>query len=138
MTCTPYHQKPPQIDPRAVRRIHKWKFGHDPADPDTHEDSGWVYATIEPSTPSEPNQRYLLSGGEDSGFPCTNCQTMTKIAGEKTLKWMLEQKGVDLANPDDVDWKRAEETVILILACPKCEQLFQFFREFVPKVMRHE
>ena len=66
MTCSPYHQKPPQIDPRAVRRIHTWKFGHDPSDPDTHEDSGWVYATIEPSTPSEPNQRYLLSGGLDS------------------------------------------------------------------------
>lgn len=138
MTCTPHHLQHPQIDPRAVRRIHKWKWGHDPADPDTHEDSGWVYATIEPSTPTEPNQRYLLSGGPPSGFPCINCQTMTIIAGEQTLKWMLEQRGVDLVNPEDVNWEQAERTVILILICPKCERLYQFYKEMVPRVMRSE
>jgi len=138
MTCTPHHLKSPQIDPRAVRRIHKWKFGHDPQDPDTHEDSGWIYATIDPATPTEPNQRYLLSGGPKSGFPCIDCQTMTIIAGEQTLKWMLEQRGVDLVNPEDVNWEQAEKTVILILVCPKCERLFQFFKEFTPRLMRHE
>jgi hypothetical protein len=61
---------------------------------------------------------------------------MTRIAGSKTAKEIMEQPEVEVSNKEmmnDADWERLDNDIILILACPKCDQLVQMRKEFVPR-----
>lgn len=137
MPCHPSHKKPTQ-DTRKVQRQHRWKWGHDPQDPDADPDSGWTYIKLEQKEPTVPNQRHLLKGGPESGMPCQKCGEMTRIAGEMTAEDIINQPEVEVVNRHTLtekDMKRLRETVILALACPKCETVIQMQKEFVPRVM---
>lgn len=136
MPCHPTHKKTGR-DTRSIQRQHHWAWGHDPQDPDAEEESGWVYAKLEAGDTLPPDQRHLLGGGPESGMPCQGCGEMTRIAGSSTAKAIVEQPEVELLNKEtitDQDWKRLEQTEVLILACPKCNRLIQMLKQFVPRI----
>ena len=69
------------VDPRAIKRHHKWKPGHEPDH--EHPDSGWRTLNIKwEGEKAPPDQRHLLKGGPESGIPCEQCNEMTRIVGE--------------------------------------------------------
>lgn len=150
MACHPSHEKERlleqqkrdlRIDPRKIQRQHRWKLGTDPADPDADPDSGYTYLNIEWVEAGEtpPDQRHLLGGGPGSGFPCERCGQETRIVAERSAKEILEQPEVGLVNAEQMrkeDWERLEGTKIVVLGCPGCGKLYQFDKQFVPRVMR--
>lgn len=126
------------IDPRKIKRQHRWKLGHDPSTQDEDDDPNVAFLEIEviEGGPTEPDQREELTGGPPSGMPCQRCGEMTVVAGRKSLKEIYDQPEVDLVNRDQMtkeDWKRIEETVIVVLACPNCKHKYQWREEFLPK-----
>jgi len=132
-------KKADSVDPRAIRRQHKWKVGHEP---DYMEpDSGWVYQKIEfTGEESEPDQLHLLHGGPPSGLPCERCNTETNVVGETTMWEIYTQPGVEIANMDTIDEARRQELRemrVVILACPECKLKIQFLEEFIPKGLGH-
>lgn len=138
--------KQDRVDPRAIRRQHRWKFGHEP-DYD-HPDSGWVYLNLKvESPPSDPDQRGLLTGGPESGLPCERCGEMTRVAGRMSVWDMMHQVDaasnplVHLVNEEDITETRRHELqqeFIVILACPNCRLKWQWREEFLPKVTAHD
>ena len=128
------------IDPRKIRRQHRWKLGHDPADPDTDgADPNVRYITIDYYDPLIPDQRGKLTGGPVSGMPCAKCGGMTNIVGHMTKADILRQPEVGIANLDDITkerWKELEADEILVLGCPKCQALIQMEEMFVPSIRR--
>lgn len=131
-------KKMDEIDPRAIKRQHRFTIGQHPQDEDADPNSGVTYFKIEGTKagPTEPDQRGELAGGPTSGMPCQRCGEMTVVAGRKSLKDIYDQPEVDLVNRDQMtkeDWKRIEETVILVLACPNCKAKYQWREEFLPK-----
>lgn len=136
MTCHPSHQKQAAPDPRAIKRQHRWKFGHDPHDDDATPESDWVYAHLEQETQHIPDQRHLLKGGPESGMPCPKCQEIMRVAGSMTAKEILEQDEVEVVNKDlmnEADWERLSKDVICVLVCPKCQHKMQMREEFLPR-----
>lgn len=124
-----------RIDPRAIDKHFKFKAGHEPdyAEPS----SGEVYVKIEghEGAESEPDQLHMLSGGEESGVPCQNCGTNTRIAGEMSVWDIYHQPGVEVSNLADMtDARRRElqEQIIVVLVCPQCHMKFQWDASLLP------
>ena len=72
-------------DKREVQRIHRWKPGHDPNDPDAAQGSGWQYIHLSGDTPADTRDKrdkYKKGGGPESGLPCMHCGEMTRIVDE--------------------------------------------------------
>jgi hypothetical protein len=132
-------RKGDRVDPRSIRRHHKWKVGEEPeyADPA----SGWVYQQIEfEGEQPDPDQRDLLHGGPPSGLPCERCETETNVCGESTMWDIYNQSGVSVVNLDDIDESRREELEemrVVILVCPECKLKSQWLEEFLPKRLGH-
>lgn len=142
-SCHPSHGQTGR-DTRSVQRAHRWRFGHDPSDPDATPESGWKYVHLDVTTPTIPNQRYMLKGGPESGLPCPceahpHCHEMTRVAAEMSAKDIFNQPEVEVANRDlltEKDWARLVQDIICALICPKCECVVQMKKQFLPR-MRH-
>ena len=155
MSCHPSHKDPEALarqqqqeldrrrqeqrhDPRKIHRQHRWKLGHDPAGQDDDDDPNIVYLQMDgrEAPPTEPDQLHMLSGGEESGIPCEQCGTGTRIAGEMSVWDIYHQPGVEVTNMGDItDARRRElqEQIIVVLVCPTCHKKYQFDSEFLPK-----
>lgn len=124
-----------EINPRAIDKHFKFKAGHEPdfAEPG----SGEVYIKIEghEGAETEPDQRHLLGGGEESGVPCGQCGVVTRIAGEMSVWDIYHQPGVEVANMANMTEARREELkkqIIVVLVCPQCHAKYQWDAEFLP------
>ena len=108
---------------RQVHFQHKWRFGHDPSDPDATPESGWTYihwdVTEHPPTP--PNDMKAVTGGPPSGIPCDRCREELRIVAKKTPKQILERE-FDVSRLNE----KVHEDEIFLLACPKCDRRVQF------------
>lgn len=130
------------IDPRKIRRQHRWKLGHDPADQDEYDDPNVSYIQFggREAPPTPPDQRDLLHGGPESGYPCGRCSTMTRVCGRMTVWEMYTQPGVELVNIDTISEQRRQELQkewMVILVCPDCQEKTQWLEEFLPVVLGH-
>lgn len=115
--------------PREVRRIHLWRPGHDPNDPDAYPESGWQYATLRlpESETANKTDRHTLGGGPESGWPCTQCGEMTRIVDDYDVLTVLEQS----FNLNDEQKEQVKDKSLLVLICPKCENLVHFRKEYL-------
>jgi predicted RNA-binding Zn-ribbon protein involved in translation (DUF1610 family) len=124
----------PTQDRREIDRHFKWEWGHDPNDPDTHPDSGWNYFKVEHYTPTEPDQRNLLTGGPDTGYTCQRCGNNTyRIAAERTLDWVLSQPEVEIVG-EKPDMEKLKQRAIVIWACPSCSHRVQWRKDMMPQL----
>ena len=132
-------KKEDRVNPRAIRRQHRFKPGHGPHDDNPHEP--WRTLLIKPETPREPDQRHLLTGGPESGVPCSRCGEMTRVAG-KMSRWdvMTQQdpdRGIDV-RPIDTESisesrrKELRKEFIVALKCPRCYHTDQWDEAFLP------
>jgi hypothetical protein len=119
-------KKADQIDPRAIRRTFKWRYGHDPNDDDARPDSGWVYINWEISEgpPTQPRQAQQLPGGPEA-FPCDRCGAMTRIVARKQPTEIIENSDV-IRLGEKVDPQKVNSDVVYLVACPGCNQKTQF------------
>ncbi len=109
---------------RRVRRIHKWRPGQYPGDPDAGNPAV-EYTTIgkmlEEDEKNAPKPAiWTPGGGPESGMPCPNCGEMTRIVDSKTPKEILEPFGFAGKNPS------AEK--VLALGCTKCGRIVMQLR----------
>lgn len=123
-------RKKPEValkpDKREVQRIHKWKPGHDPADPDADPKSGWQYLKLSGDTPPDTRDKrdkFKKGGGPESGMPCMHCGEMTRIVDEVSALEIIEQEYV-ITNKEAR--KRLLKEKVAILICPRCESVTQF------------
>lgn len=134
-----------RINPRAIRRQHSWKLGHDPADEEDHDDPSVTYIDIDWYNPKDPDQRKLLTGGPVSGMPCQKvseitggvCGEMTRIAGQMSRADIMRQPDVGIVNLDDIDdkrWDELEAEYVIALVCPRCDTVIQMEEMFVPAI----
>ena len=136
-------KKADRVDPRAIRRQHRFKPGHEPdfAEPD----SGWIYLNLKiESPPSDPDQLEMLSGGPESGLPCERCGEMTRVVGRMS-RWDIMNQDDLAGNPlvrpvnlEDIAPARRRELqkeFVVILACPNCRKKYQWDEELLPKVV---
>lgn len=125
------------IDPRRIKRQHRWKLGHDPADQDDYDDPNVVYLNVEQhEEDNDPDQRHLLSGGPESGLACERCGTMTHVVGEMSRWDIYNQPKVSLVNRDSLTEKRIEELkqeMICILKCSNCSKTYQWDCSLLPR-----
>jgi hypothetical protein len=132
-------RKEDRVDPRAIRRQHRFKPGHEP---DYLEpESGWKYVRLEQESDAEPDQLDLLTGGPESGLPCERCGTMTVVGGETTMWEIYQQENVSVVNIDDITESRRQElqeTIVVILVCPECKLKTQWLEEFLPRKLGHD
>ena len=103
---------------------HFWRPGHDPNDPDAVKGSPWEFITLRPLQGGDPEDqldKYKKGGGPESGMPCMNCWSMTRIVDEVAALDILDKT---FTIPDT---KRAalEKERIAILMCPQCESITQ-------------
>ena len=101
-------------DDRKVHRIHKWKWGHDPQDPDTHPDSGWEYVTIDPKPKPAPPKR--PTSGADTGVTCFRCKNNTYRA--------VKESG--------------HKDPYVMLICPKCRDRQIILKSVIMRLHRQE
>ena len=130
-----------RIDPRKIKRQHRWKLGHDPIDQDDHRNPDIAYLKLVPGDdPGDPDQRDELHGGPESGMVCPlpACDHKMNIVGEKTLMEIYTQPGVSVVNLDSMSPERkaeVEKTIVVVLACPMHPtQKMQLFEEALPDV----
>ena len=126
-----------RYDPRKIHRQHRWKLGHDPAGQDDDDDPNVVYLQMDgrEAPPTEPDQRHMLSGGQESGVPCEQCGTNTRITGEMSVWDIYHQPEVTVANLEDItdDRRRQlQEQIIVVLKCPNCFQTYQWDAALLP------
>ncbi len=110
---------------RNVRRIHRWKAGTNPHDPDT-DNPNVVYTTIgevlEADEAAKPKPLvWTPGGGPESGMPCPNCGEMTRIVDSREPKEILEHFGFTGVNPSDEK--------LVLLGCSKCARPVMQMRE---------
>ena len=131
--------KEDRIDPRAIKRQHKFKPGHEP---DFLEpSSGWKYVKIEQESDAEPDQRDMLGGGPPSGLDCERCGEETRVVGSMSVWEQYQQKEVDVVNIKDISEERKKELQeqrLTILKCPSCFHTYQWFEEFLPKKVHND
>lgn len=153
MTCHPSHdpetlarqqqdeldrrKQEQRYDPRKIHRQHRWKLGHDPAGQDDDDDPNVVYLQMDgrEALPTEPDQLHMLSGGEESGVPCEQCGTITRITGEMSVWDIYQQPEVTVANLEDITDERRrqlQEQIIVVLVCPQCHRKYQWDAAFLP------
>lgn len=128
-------RKADRVDPRAIRRQHKFKPGHEP-DFDEPE-SGWKYVDVQfEGEQADPDQRDLLHGGPPVEMDCERCGTQLHLVGEKTQWEIMTQALVGIANLDDITEERKkvlQEEIIVILACPNCLMKYQWMKDLLPR-----
>ncbi len=115
-----------QPDKREVRRIHTWKPGQDPNDPDAYEGSGWEYLHLSGNTPADTRDKrdkFKKGGGPESGLPCMHCGEITRIVDEVSALDIIEQEFA-VSDPEKREQLRHERVAILL--CPKCESITHF------------
>lgn len=127
-------KKEDRIDPRAIRRQHRFKPGHEP---DFLEpSSGWKYMKIELESDADPDQLDMLHGGPAVNMNCERCGTQLHAVGEMTQWDIMTQALVSIANLEDITEERKkvlQEEIIVILACPDCKSKYQWLKEFLPR-----
>ena len=111
---------------RRVRRIHRWRPGTFPGDPDT-DNPNVEYTTIgkmqeEDETNAPKPAIWTPAGGPESGMPCPNCGEMTRIVDSKAPKEILEPYGFKGKNPSDGE-------KVVALGCTKCGRIVMQMRE---------
>lgn len=124
---------------QAVQRIHHWKPGQDPNDPDAYEGSGWTYLQLSGDYQSDVKDRrdkYKKAGGPESGYTCL-CGEMTRIVDEVTAYDIFQQNfvfnGEQMAYKfTDEQKRKLQDAKVAILLCPKCERITQFRAELIP------
>ncbi len=115
----------PKKKPKIITAApHVWRPGHSPNDPDAESGTGWEYITLRDLPGGDPEDKldkYKKGGGAESGLPCMNCRTMTRIVDEVAVLDILD-KTFDI--PEE---KRAalKDERIAILLCPQCESITQ-------------
>ena len=111
------------VDPRAIRRQHRWKPGHEPDYPEP--DSGFVTLELDytESTPTPPDQKTGLGGGPESGMPCWKCGfDSMRIVAKKPPSHILNDSDYNV-NPDKVTIEDSD--AVVLLACPRCSATMQ-------------
>ncbi|KKK93208.1 hypothetical protein LCGC14_2695170 [marine sediment metagenome] len=131
------------IDPRKIRRQHRWSLGHDPADQDEYDDPNLVYIKLDgrEAPPTEPDQRDMLSGGPPSGMDCEKCGTETRVVGSMSVWEQYQQREVSVVNLEDISEarkKELQEQRIVVLKCPQCLHTYQWFQELLPKKVHND
>lgn len=134
-------KKQDRIDPRAIRRQHRFKPGHEPDY--AHPDSGWVYLNLKfEGEPGEPDQRDLLHGGPPAGMNCERCGEELHVVGRMS-KWDIMNQDDAAGNPlvrpinlEEITTARKRELqkeFVAILACPNCRKKYQWDEALLPK-----
>lgn len=126
---------------QAVQRVHKWKWGQDPNDPDAEQGSGWEYVHISGDTPAETRDmrdKYKKGGGPESGYRCV-CGEMTRVVDEISALEVFQQAMV--IDGERIAYEFTEEQKKLmrqerlaILICPRCERITQFRADLIPSM----
>lgn len=128
-------KKADKVDPRAIRRQHKFKPGHGPHD--DNPDDPWITQIIKfEGEEADPDQRDLLHGGPPVKIDCEQCGDQLHAVGEMSTWQIMTQSGVSLANLDRITEARKKELqaeIVVILACPTCKQKFQWLKDFLPQ-----
>lgn len=112
---------------RNVRRIHRWKPGTNPEDPDTDNPNvqyvhlGKMIEEDEAATPKPALWRPSNVTSTPSGLPCPNCGDPTYVVDAKTPKEILEPFGYAAEHPPDEK--------ILALGCGRCARPVMTVRE---------
>ncbi len=128
-------RKEDRVDPRSIRRQHKFKPGHEPdyAEPD----SGWKYVDVQfDGEEADPDQRDMLRGGPAIEMDCERCGHELHVVGSMSTWDVMNQPGVSLANRDSISdsrKKELQEEKVVILACPTCKLKWQWLEELLPK-----
>jgi hypothetical protein len=104
---------------REVQRIHQWKFGQDPQDPDAELGSGWEYATVDVQAPPVPPNAPEVVGGPDSEFPCMQCKRNTYR--------IIDHKDVHIVTGYGIGREEFKDTKLL-LVCPTCRHGIQMYQ----------
>jgi hypothetical protein len=113
--------------PRKKKQIitaapHIWRPGHNPNDPDADPESGWEYITLKPLEGGDLEDhldKYKKGGGPESGMPCMNCWSMTRIVDEVPALDILD-KSYTLRDEQRETLKNER---ICIILCPQCESI---------------
>lgn len=127
-------RKDDRVDPRAIRRQHRFKPGHEPdyADPA----SGWKYLEVKfEGEPADPDQRDQLHGGPPSGLNCERCGEETRVVGSMSVWEQYQQTGVEVVNLPNISEQRKKELQqqrIVVLKCPHCLKTYQWDEELLP------
>ena len=133
-------KKDTRINPRAIRPQHRWKLGHSPVDQDDHADPNVAYLNIEYTGPeTRPDQREQLSGGPETEVPCHVCGELTRLCGSISQWDSYQDPKVDVVNLADISEERKkelQETILVILCCPKCKTKQQWLEDALPKARR--
>lgn len=125
-----------QPDTREVKRIHTWKPGTDPNDPDAQQGSGWEYIKLSgdyETDTRDKRDKYKKGGGPESGCPCMHCGDMTRIVDEVSALTIIEQ---DYQVTDPEKRKQLLNEKVAILLCPKCESITQFRADVIQDMRR--
>ncbi len=107
----------PKFD-RQVHFQHRWKFGHNPGDPDTHKDSGWIYASVDEGPAPVDGVPFVPQGGPESAIPCDvdPCDEILRVVDAKPP---ADMPGANLPEGFELpeSWMEEQEA-ILMLGCP--------------------
>ena len=133
-------RKADAIDPRKIKRQHRWRLGHDPSDQEDHADPNVAYLNIEYTGPeTRPDQREQLSGGPETEVPCHVCGELTRLCGSISQWDSYQDPKVDVVNLADISEDRKQElkdTKLVILCCPKCKTKQQWLEDALPRSRR--
>ena len=122
----------PEERDRAVRRIHQWKPGEYPGDPDAG-DPNVEYVNLgeiaEQDAKQAPKPALWTPGrGPESGMPCPRCEGPTYIIDEKPVAEILGPYGYHPEEgtppPDDP---------IVAIACPAHDVVMQLRKSTLPR-----
>jgi len=105
-------------DSRKVKKVHHWKWGQDPNDPDAYKGSPWTYMKVpapepEPVEP-EPEMKYSI----DTGVECFDCHHNTYR--------QVNDLPVDIVSGYDIMREEFHDTKVL-LVCPNCPSRVQMY-----------
>jgi hypothetical protein len=115
-----------KVEKREVDRIHRWKPGHDPQDPDAVPGSPWTYLKLSGDYPADTRDKrnaLKLGGGPESGIPCMYDGEMTHIVDEISALDVLEQAVVLNGEEARIEFtpeqkERFRSARLSILMCP--------------------
>jgi len=113
-------------DTRKVNKIHKWKWGQDPNDPDTGKDSPYIYTQpskllpVLPPDPVEPKW-----SGPDSGLRCFECK--------QDNYRIVDSKKIDIVTGYSIGREEFHDTKLL-LVCPRCNRKVQMYKSVLDRL----
>lgn len=112
-------------DTRKVNKIHKWKWGQDPNDPDTG-DPRYLYtqpAKLLPDPPPAPVEPKW--SGPDSEIVCFEC----KRANYR----IVDSKQIDIVTGYSIGRQEFHDTKLL-LVCPQCNRKVQMYKSVLDRL----